>query len=526
MYRGLNIYRLQRFLTNLSERKTFILSFILGFAIRLIPEVLSYPNPIGFDTIQYAVRIKTGVVWQHWASAFSAWLLYAMLVPLYNIIQGDPFLLLKLVAPALYALNVCGVYYFARNALKWETKGSLIAALLFSFQLSSLRISWDLYRNMLGLVILLFLLPWTEKVETKKGLTLFVLLSMLIVFAHEYVAVIMFAVVFTVVIADVHMRRIGRAAKVLVAALPALATVMIGVYLNMYPAPKFVTANVVEVNDAVVPRPFGLFFLVNYLGVESYYRYPSYLDLLFNVFFLFFILYLLFLPLVIVGFFRNRLLDGWTLLLLLGTFDAILTPFFALDPWHRSTFLLVYPFTFYAANGIQRVLKSQSGSIETNFRCLRWMKVSKKVVRGIMLVTLIFGLIFMSSLFFESFRGSSSPTTGVYPPSSMLTNTVPLRDTIDTVKAMEWLNGYMKEDAAVLIHFVFLPWAELYLRNERKIFYFEVDINKALNMTLERGFATVYFVWWNENIGWYDLSVPRDFAKYFSSGRISVFKRS
>jgi hypothetical protein len=517
---------LQKLVANLNYQKGLILSFIFGFMVRLIPEVLSYPHPIGFDTITYAARLKRGVVWHDWTSAFSTWLLYALLTPMYSMLKGDPFLLLKFMTPMLYALNVCGVYYFARKALNWETKICLIAALLFSLQLASLRISWDLYRNMLGFAILLFMLPWVGKVGTKKGLFLIVLLSMLVVFTHEYVAVIMFAAVFTVVIADVRMGHGAKALKVLVAVLPALLIVIAGVSLNMFPAPTFVTDNVVEVNDAIYPRPGGLFFLIDYFGPVSSLTYPTYLDLFSHVLSLFLVLYLLSLPLVLVGFFRHPFLDGWTLLLLIGTFDALLTPILALDFWHRSAFLLVYPFTFYAVNGIKRVLESKKGSIEPKFRRLRWMKVSKKTMRGIILLTLLFGLILMSSpLFFERYGAFSIPTTSMYLPSSMLKNTIPLGDTPDTVKVMEWLNGYMEEDAAVLIHHVFLPWAELYLDNGRKIFYFALDINKALNKTLEQGFTIVYFVWWNENIGWYDLSVPRDFVIYFSSGRISVFKR-
>ena len=44
-----------------------IVCFLLGFLIRLIPEVLSFPHPIGFDTIDYAARIQKGVILYHWS---------------------------------------------------------------------------------------------------------------------------------------------------------------------------------------------------------------------------------------------------------------------------------------------------------------------------------------------------------------------------------------------------------------------------------------------------------------------------
>jgi len=45
-------------LQNISFRKGFFLAFVLGFMVRLIPEVLSFPYPIGFDTVYYAARMN------------------------------------------------------------------------------------------------------------------------------------------------------------------------------------------------------------------------------------------------------------------------------------------------------------------------------------------------------------------------------------------------------------------------------------------------------------------------------------
>ena len=174
--------------------------FLLGFSVRLIPELLSWPYPIGFDTIYYGARIKSGVIWYHWSEFFSrTWLLYAILIPIYNLVKGDPFVLLKFTAPVLYGLNACGIYYFARKGLNWDFKRSLLAVFFFVFQLASLRISWDLYRNTLGLGILLFALPFIKDLENKKSFILFMALSVLVVLGHELVSVILFAVILSLI---------------------------------------------------------------------------------------------------------------------------------------------------------------------------------------------------------------------------------------------------------------------------------------------------------------------------------------
>src|SRR3990170_9069982 len=165
----------------------------IGFIIRLVPELLAYPLPIGFDTINYASVMKTGVVWAHWTTFFTTtWLLNALIVPLYSISQIDPFLLLKFVAPLLYGLNVAGIYRFARKTLNWNMRLGVLAGVFFALQLASLRISWDLLKNTLGLGVLLFAFSQAKGIKSKTGFLLFASLSILSVFAHEYAAVTLF----------------------------------------------------------------------------------------------------------------------------------------------------------------------------------------------------------------------------------------------------------------------------------------------------------------------------------------------
>jgi hypothetical protein len=49
----------------------------LGFFVRLVPELLAFPLPIGFDTIYYANVMKDGVIVANWSAFFaSSWLLF------------------------------------------------------------------------------------------------------------------------------------------------------------------------------------------------------------------------------------------------------------------------------------------------------------------------------------------------------------------------------------------------------------------------------------------------------------------
>jgi hypothetical protein len=487
-----------------------------------MPEVLSYPYPIGADTFHYAERMQSGVVWYHWLQVFSTWLFYAMLIPLYKITQADPFLLLKLVAPTLYALNVCGVYHFSRKVLNWETKKALAAAFFFTFQLASLRISWDHYRNMFGLAILLFTLPSIRSMEKRKDFASFVPLSMLVVFSHEFPSVIMFAAIAGVIMSDFFKGKRMRALKVLAATSPALA-VFLTILLNHQLVPFRMETNVIMARDTLYPKPGGLFFLIDYLSVvHSDHYYPTYLSLVSDVLSRFGLLYLLCLPFVLVGFFRDRILNGWTLLLLAGTFDSLITPFSALNWWNRWILLLVYPFTFYTVNGIHKVSKS-------NWRWLGWMKVSKRTIFGILLLmVLLQPPIFLVAEYYNvvqplSYSGSSR--------IMKLHSTIPLQDVEGTIEVIGWLNSHMREGSCVLVHEYFFRWAYVRLDKKYTIVYYFRDVEGALTLALNHHFDPIYLIWWNENVEWsygtksyFDITVPKHFVPVFGSGRVSVFE--
>lgn len=500
-----------------NSRGLVLLCFFLGFLVRLVPEVLSWPYPIGFDTVEWAARLKEGVVWYHWSQVFSrGWLLYALLFPFYGLVGGDPFVFMKLVAPVLYGLNVAGIYYFAKKALKWKVKRSLIAAFFFSFQLAALRISWDFYRNALGMAFLLFALPWIRSVETRRGFIVFSLLSLFVVFSHELASVVMIAVVLGVWIGDLRDGKGVMCLRTLWASLPALVSFLAIFYIGWVP----LSSGGREVIEAFRPPTYSYGIFVNYLRVSSPYElYAGYLDLVSSVLSLFSLLFLVSLSLVLCGFFRDRMLDFWTLLLLVGSFSALVTPFFAILHWSRWMVLLVYPFAFYAANGVDVVLRLQVEGVNPG---AGWTRLAKGLLFGVLLVNVLLASLFVSM---PVDRGVFySQNTCSYFPSTMLHNTLPLEDVEGVTKALGWLNEHATNDSCALIHHALRWWAELYLGKEHVIVHYVRSVSNALSVAKEHEFNVVYLIWWNIDIGWYNISVPENFTSVFDSGRISVFE--
>ena len=507
-----------------SYRRGLLLSFLVGFAVRLIPELLAYPYPIGYDTVHYVAVTKNGVVWGHWSSVFSTWLLYAVLSGVHSLLQVDPGLLVKLVAPLLYGLNACGIYYFTKQVLGWHARTSLVAALFFVFQLAAFRISWDLLRNALGMAILLFALPFVVKLESKMDLVWSAVLSVLVVFCHELTSVVMFAVVIGgIMLREGLSRNRAKLLKVSAAILPAMIVFSASVYCRVFPVHLGVETNTIEAVEPVA-HPGGLFFFADYFVGSGSGSYPSYFDLASHVFSVFIVLYLLCLPLVLVGFFRNRILDAWTMFLACASFGCLVMPLFAFDFWDRWMFLLVYPLSLYAVNGLLKIFRSADGAVRPRFGWLRWMKVSKVTAAG-----LLFGMLLLTSFYVGATLQSDNYVVFSIPTISRyfsVAPTVPLRDVEGTVQVMAWLSGHMNGGACVLVHSAFLEWAHLHLDRSHTVVAYATDIEEALDVATGNGFSIVYLVWWSENIGWYWVTVPSCFRSVFESGRMAAFEYS
>jgi hypothetical protein len=481
---------------------------VFGFVIRLIPEVLLSPYPIGFDPIWYAWRIKSGVVWSHWSQVFSTWLLYGILVPLYNATQVNLFGLLKVTAALLFGFNACGVFYFARKALNWTASTALFASVFFSLQAAALFLSANLYRNMLGLGVLLFTLPLIkDELKSKRRFMVLALLSMLVVLSHEIAAVTLFAVVLGFFVTKFLKRTSVNVPRLLMAVSPALIVFVVSFMLVVFPVSRQVDANAIVLSEPTGDYQGVLFFFRNYLAVqETVSQQAVYLDLGSQVFSFFAALYVLILPFVFIGFFREVLLDSWIALLLIGSFGALLVPVFALSIWSRWMLMLVYPFTFYAVNGIAKVMRRSRNCVGSALQLSVLTRLRRTAVPLAILASILCGLVYAAMAL----------------PAQV--SVVPLSDFNDTVKAMQWLDSQMDDSSALLTHFAFFWWTRLYLNESHTRIHFNDDLEGALGLALQSGFDSVYFVWWNKRIEWFSLRVPSGFVSVLDSGRISVFK--
>jgi len=513
--------RLEEKLEKMGHIRGFILVFLLGFIIRLIPELLSFPYPIGWDTIYYASRINLGVVFVDGSDILNSWLVYGVLVVLSDLTHLEPFMILKIFAPLLYGGSCAGMFYFAWKKLDWSiTKGLLVSA-FFGIQLAALTISWQFFRNVFGIMILLFALPIVRKNIGWKDTAVLSIFSILTVWGHELAMVSLFFIVIGFIVLSI-LKKEKIPYRLFLAILPALL-ILGGNLLGISPFAVPINSNLVRLDDSVLAHPGGLFFLTDYLNVSTPIEsYGSYFDLFFEVISLFVLLYAAILPLVGVGYFKDRVLGLWIFLLLIGSLGCLVIPFAALLYWSRWMLLLVYPFSFFAANGLCKVTKSLEGISVSRF--IGWFKVTKKIGYILVILSVLIGSLFMTWPLIDGKYGIIGwEGTFKYVPSTMQSSSVPIEDTKGVIEAYKWLNSNMDNNSSLLAHDVFHFWTMLYLDNNFTGFLFTKDLEVAINQAVSDGYDSLYFVWWNEDIGWYNLRISNDWDSVFDSGRISVY---
>ena len=131
-----------------------------------------------------------------------------------------------------------------------------------------------------------------------------------------------------------------------------------------------------------------LFCLLDYLGIEnSVGSFQNYVSLATSIGLLFLVLLLPYLFLVWKGFFKNKVLDSWTMLLLLCSFGCFIVPFAALQFWQRWMFMLIYPLTFYSIYGLHRLFNKLNGGRFV----FRWQSDLKVLVVIYMFISLAIG---------------------------------------------------------------------------------------------------------------------------------------
>lgn len=420
-----------------------LLLFVFAGLLRSIPEIKMGAWPIGYDTFNtYAPDLlKFDGNFLRWL--FSSNFIYFLLWPIYKFYSIDPYLLVKIFGSVLYGLFAVSVYAYVRKALNWSIFWSVLVGLLLVIQLPALRMSWDLFRNILALILLMpavYLLDNRDKWYHGIFLLLF---SLLIIMSNQLVACLWYILVFVFIIRDLKRRNWLNISQLLVAIIPSLFVFYVTLHTGVF---NSFSGHVFYRGEA--DRIFNYF--------EVYTNTSSYSDLANLITSYFYLNFKYILPLVLIGFWylrKNLVLTTLTAFLLFGTFSSIILNGYGLFVWSRWLYMLVIPFTIYAIEA----LKQLSGWVlaRPKFQQRSLIIISKII--GVTLMLIYFGFIFNSNYPFLTApqdkakkEFSNIKFTGLMP-STMIWNAIGYKNEKDVLLMIAYANKHLEKNSVLLV---------------------------------------------------------------------------
>ncbi|MEM0495106.1 MAG: hypothetical protein QXU72_07610 [Thermofilum sp.] len=137
-----------------------LLAFLFAFAWRITPEILWWPWPVGWDTVEYMAHLLdfaeklnpfTSYYWMGGLRNIPP-LLDIVLLP--AALAGHAWVAFKLYPPLAYATLAASTVLYAQRVLRLGWKASLLAGTLTALYFLNFRISWDYHRQLLGSIFL------------------------------------------------------------------------------------------------------------------------------------------------------------------------------------------------------------------------------------------------------------------------------------------------------------------------------------------------------------------------------------
>jgi hypothetical protein len=504
-----------------SRSAGYLASFFVGFMVRVVPEAIAYPAPIGYNTVAYYAPVLFH--FKDWGNAlfinlfyppqFSP-LVYLLMIP--STLVMNPFTVLAIFAPVLHGLLAVMVYHYLRYVTHFAGQIALLGAFFAIIQFPVLGLSLGMFSEMLAFSLGILALSLLPKVNSTRKVALLASLLILTGLAHQIVLLTILPCIYYFAVA----RRKSN---------PRYAR---GLVLSSAPALVFLAWNFLILQNAhtVLPAAQGVtvWFLwssASSAGISPFSNYFAQFGSYFNIVLtiLGFLLFLVapVLPLLIL----HRLLPSqkakrpslcavWAVAVLLLAVSPIISPWFAFDLWYIWAFTLSVPVSIIAFEGFAKLLSKVQ---------LRHVKVVLAI--AVLAPYVVIGVGYMtqppeSPLFY--FAGSPYVS---HVATSMLANTMPLQDSIDTVKLLTQLNSTMEERSVLLVHESFYGFAAVSIGGHRNIIDYNLgDVMSAVAYAKQLGFAKIYWIWWLPGYGWHGVvNPPPGFNIVSPSGRMAIY---
>lgn len=476
-----------------------LVAFLIPLFIRAIPEILVGPYPIGWDTIAYYVPNTLD-----WAAGkaglteilATAPLMYMISVPVYLLSRVNPVWIFKIMGPVLYGTMIWSLFRFLKIGLNWPDKQALGGAFLTSLYFVTLRISWDLYRNMLGLTFILLSLPLIEDMKGPRRQALLSALIVLAVAADQLTGVIALVLIGAKGFTCLTRNQRDEFAKMMKVALPGGVLFLASAYAGL-----IVPGIGLVRQQSLVPTLTSASLSLGFLGYA----------------------YLALVPLILIGFRKvpNVELRTWSLFCVGIVVTAILPFFGPIVESYRWSLLLDIPLCIFAAAGLYKLVESVHPRIgwSRNFHRLIPPTFSAILVIS---ATLYIALPAQQAIFYYT----------AYPgilTTSMVQDTVPMSDLGNLRSLLDYAAARINQGTVLITHQAIYGWARAYLPSSstRLINYQYSDPLTGVEIARAAGYSSILMIWWIDGSGWHNQpNVPSRFRVLVQEGDLALYTYS
>lgn len=425
-------------LFNIWRAEWFLLSmlFVIAAGVRLIPEIVAYPYPIGYDVINYYLPVLSNFE-NHWTVVSTQFPLYVIVLHL--IISGTnlpPNIVVPLAAILLYGFFSISVYQIYRRIFQLEYDSSFFLSLFVIFQTSLLRTTWDLHKDMVSLTTMLFAISLGLSNRYVSKSLFLVVLSLCIISAltDRMIGLLLIGTLITYAL----FRR--KKKEVVLATLTSFVFVV--VFLH----------GVGEIETNIQSFTFG--------GPKS----NTYQEI--NLIILFVVTCGLLIPFGIIGFINSRkiILKIPLSLSLAGSLSWIIYPSNSSLLPDRWIFIFSIFLSIFAAYGIAILIKKRpTHSYEKD---------------GLYFVLVLAPFVTVGMLFATT--SSNAPVSlftpfhhyiGQFGPMTMQSNSISIQESKSIVSAIDWINHNTPLSSDIVIDKHWRGWGELELKNRNFVYY-------------------------------------------------------
>jgi hypothetical protein len=419
--------------------------------------------------------------------------MYMISVPVYWVSRVNPVWIFKIMGPILYGSMIWALFRFLKIGLKWPDKQALGGALLTSLYFVTLRISWDLYRNMLGLTFILLSLPLIEDMKGPRKQALLSVLIVLAVAADQLTGVIALALVGARALTALTRNQRDEFAGKVKVALPGTVLFLATAYAGLI-APGIGLVS----QQAPVPTLTSTSLSLGFLGYA----------------------YLALVPLILIGLgkVRNIELRTWSVFCIATVATAILPFFGPIVESYRWSLLLDIPLCIFATAGLYKLVESVHPRLG-----------SARNLHRLILPAFSTILVVSATLYIAVPAQQAMVYYTAYPellPTSMVQNTIPLSDLGNLRSLLDSAAARINPETVLITHQAIYGWARAYLPslNSQLINYQYNAPLAGVAVARSEGYSSILMIWWIDGSGWHNQpDVPSGFTILLQNGDLALY---